>query len=351
MLPKIIINSKSKKFTLKGKLEIKIEGSEIKPLYVEFTFNIILLPLEIILKSSNGSMFWDKRLLLKANSFEEDKNLEFQYVIRNFNENISFLNKNYALKSLEGNQVDEPLKIKQKPENNYIITFPLINKNTEYLEALFKLYFTNTMSIPLEISGKIKKTDFKVFFYDPIFNEVKENNSLILYIFKHEYKKKKSFTKELIFRVQLYDDKKHSLSLYIPYTYYPDKYIQFSLPMQITKINSCYIFKDIREGITIPIIATIPEEKYTSQDNNSYFKFEIDGRIKKELCINLKIEQKKEGNIKFNYFPYKTFFNNSYQTIPKNSIPNDLFSSNNNPVIFYSPYSVKFWKFGTDIIR
>lgn len=71
-------------------------------------------------------------------------------------------------------------------------------KNTQYLEGSLKLFFTNKMSIPLEISGNIKKTEFKVFYYDQVYNKIEEKKANV-YIYKHQYKNNKSFNLEYNF--------------------------------------------------------------------------------------------------------------------------------------------------------
>lgn len=89
-VPTFALDSKCKNYKLKGNLEMEIEESEIEPLSIRFTFNVNLLPLEIIFKNFTESMFWDEnRLVLISNSFEEGKILKFKYIIRNFNENLS----------------------------------------------------------------------------------------------------------------------------------------------------------------------------------------------------------------------------------------------------------------------
>ena len=122
-VPNIPISSKNKQYILKGHLEIKVEESEIEPLLIEFTFNIILLPLEIYFMSHNGELFWDEnKLSLKFNSFKEGNNFGFQYIFRNFNDDdYSFLNKNYSLKSMEKNEVDNKPLIKQDDSYKNII--------------------------------------------------------------------------------------------------------------------------------------------------------------------------------------------------------------------------------------
>lgn len=109
---------KNNTYALKGKLNIKVESSDIEPLDIEFTFNVILLPLEIVFisQSANGSMFWDEnKLSLKIDSFKEGKAFDFQYIIRNFSEDYLFLINNYSLKSIWKNEViNKPIIIQKK---------------------------------------------------------------------------------------------------------------------------------------------------------------------------------------------------------------------------------------------
>ena len=182
-VPNSLPSLKKNTYTLKGKLNIKVESGDIEPLDIEFTFNVIFLPLEIFF--INGSMFWDEnKLSLKIDSFKENEAFDFQYNIRNFIEDYLFFNNNYSLKSIGKNEViNKPIIIQNKSNLNlFKIVIPSIYKKQELLEGLFKIYFTNKMNIPLELSGKIKKPEFKVFFYDLIYNKIEENSShLYLY--------------------------------------------------------------------------------------------------------------------------------------------------------------------------
>ena len=102
-VPKSQPSLKNNTYVLKGYLNIKVESSDIKALDIEFTFNVILLPLEIVFISQNvnGSMFWDEnKLSLKIDSFKEGEAFDFQYIIRNFSEEYLFLINNYSLKSI-----------------------------------------------------------------------------------------------------------------------------------------------------------------------------------------------------------------------------------------------------------
>ena len=350
-VPKIIIDTKRKNYKFKGYLEIKIEDSEIEPLSIDFAFNVILLPLEIIFKSLNGKMFWDEnKLVLQANSFRQNEILKFNYIIRNFKEDISFLNKNYSLKSLEKNEVDEkPIIIQQIDKKNfYDIILPKIDKKLEYLEGLFKIYFTNTMNIPIEISGKIKKPDFKVFYYDSVYNKIEENRASV-YVYKHNFKHKKPFDIEMIFRLELFDKEEHKFELILPKNYYPQYYLSFYLKGEDPKYNvNVYTSDKMKEGINLHIIAHFPEN-YTDSSNKKIFFFKIDDLIQKEIPINIKKESISYDNTKFQKFPYKTLIKDNYVMINE-KIEKDILSQKENPIVCYSPYSVKFFKLIPDII-
>ena len=177
-VPDESFSSKNNKYKLKGHLEIKIEESEIEPLLIEFSFNVILLPLEIYLISNNGDLFWDEnKFSMNKNNFKENDIFGFRYFIRNFYENYSSFNKNISLKSLGKNEVDNKPIIRQDniEKNNFNIELPKIFKKQELFEGLLKIYFNNKIYIPIELNGKIKKPDFKVFYFDPVCDQIEEN--------------------------------------------------------------------------------------------------------------------------------------------------------------------------------
>ncbi len=61
--------------TLKGHLELSVEDLNVKPILVEFKFNIILIPFEIYFKSYNSSMYWEEnKLVLKKSYLMKKKN-------------------------------------------------------------------------------------------------------------------------------------------------------------------------------------------------------------------------------------------------------------------------------------
>lgn len=167
---------------------------------------------------------------------------------------------------------------------------PSIYKKQELLEGLFKIYFTNKMNIPLGLSGKIKKPEFKVFFYDLINNKIEEN-SAHLYLYKHLYKYKNSFEIEMNFRVVLFDKEEHKFELKLPYTSYPDYYIHFYLKGKDPKYNIITF---------INILANFPKG-YTGHSIYKTFHFYIDGE-KKDFDVYFKREAYIQNNTKFIYF-------------------------------------------------
>ena len=339
--------SKIKNHILKGNLEIKIDGSDIEPLIVEFTFKIILLPIEIYFTSKEMSFFWDEnRLCLKNNTFKENDSFGFRYIIRNFDEDISFLNQNYSLKSTGKNEVNnKPLIAQDKiNKNNFIIQLPSIDKKQEILEGLFRLYFTNSMSIPLELSGIIKKPEFKVFFYDLIFGQIEENIGNI-YVYKHLYKSNKSFEIEMNFRIQLFDKEEHKYKIKLPYTYNPDYYIKCYFKGVDPKYN--ILSGKIKEGKNFDIIIRFPPYNRDYSDCKT-FSFSID-----EETNNFLVNIKREGtsgnpNYKFVNFPYKALINGEYKIIQSSDIKELV--KNTSPIICYSPFSVKYYKLVPDIL-
>ena len=282
--------------TLFGHLEIKVEEGEIAPISIDFKFNVLLIPLEIYFISKNGELFWDEnRLVLKNNTFSVDDLLGFEYKIRNFNEIKGFLNKNYSLRSIGKNEVENnPIVIQEVDSlNKYTIQIPAISKKEEFLEGLFKLYFTNNMTIPLELSGKIKKTEFKVYYMN-LFKNIIEEQQATLFLYKHKLKEKKPYDIEIHFLVYLFDKEEHKFNLVFPKTF-PDYGVTFSLK-NYDKPNL------IKEYQTIDIIAKIGP----FCDNEKYnISFIVDGEEKKVQIIT-----EKENSIdKFVKVPYKYFDN------------------------------------------
>ena len=331
---------KSRNHVLKGHIEIKIDESDIEPLLVEFTFNIILLPLEIYFTSKNSSLFWDEnRLCLKRNIFKEKESFVFDYLIRNYNEDISFLNQNYSLKSTPKNEVDnKPIIIQDKKNKNIIeIQMPSINKKQELLDGLFKLHFTNNMHIPLELSGKIKKPEFKIFYYNLIYDMIEENAANI-FVYKHQWKSGKPFEIEINCRLQIMDKDKHRYRIELPWTRYPDYYIKFFFK----GMDENYNVKngEINEGININIIARFPAD-YKDPYEYKYFTFIVDDE-KINFKIFIKRETKNSYIDKFLNFPYKALIKEEYKIIDK-SDKGEL-NKIKGPVIYYSPFCVKYYK-------
>ena len=328
---------KNKKNILIGKLEIKIEeiDTKIKPISIDFTFNVILLPLEIYFQSNNGPLFWDENKLVLYNSnFSEGEILGFEYSIRNFDENLSFLNNNYSLKSIMKNDTENPPDIIQDINNNtYKIKIPNIKRKQEFLEGLFKIHFSNNMTIPLELSGKIKKTDFNVFYYNPIYDDIEEFKSTV-FLYNHQLKYKKPFNIELHFLLLLYDNDEHKFQLILPENEYPQYNIQIHLKDHENKNN----FKNnIKKGLFLNIIAKIPQNYDDSFDKKNLI-FIVDGEEKK-LNIQFIKEQK---NKDYTFFKLLDKNNNcllkDYKFINNIKFPK---KNTNDFCVLFRPFCVK----------
>jgi len=317
--------------TLFGHLEIKVEEGEIEPISINFKFNVILIPLEIYFISKNGELFWNEnRLALKNNTFSEDELLGFEYKIKNFNEIKGFLNNNYSLRSVGKNEVENnPIVIQEVDNlNNYIIQIPQISKKQEFLECLLKLYFTNNMTIPLELSGKIKKTEFKVYYMNN-FKYTIEEQQATLFLYKHNLKKKKPYDIELHFLVYLFDKKKHKFNIEFPKISFKEYDVTFSL-------KNDYKPEQIKEYQTIDIIARVGQ----FFNNNKYsISFIVDGEEKKVAIIT----KKETSSDKFVNVPYK-YVNNEKKAVFIDKKGLNQFEKSRDQVICYSPYCVKIYK-------
>ena len=148
------------------------------------------------------------------------------------------------------------------------------------------------MTIPLELSGKIKKTEFKVFYFDCIKYKIVENQAT-LFLYKHKLKEKKPYDIKIHFLVYIFDKEEHKFNIVLPKN---DYNVTFSLKND----NKPELIKEYQ---TIDIIAKIEpfcnREKYI-------ISFIVDGEERKVQIIT-----EKESSIdKFVNVPYKYFDNN-----------------------------------------
>lgn len=173
-------------------------------------------------------------------------------------------------------------------------------------------------------------------------NNKLEDNSTHLYLYKNFYKYNKSFQIEMNFRVELFDKEEHKFVLTLPYTSYPDYYISFYLKGKDPKYNT--ITRTIRNGTNINIIASFPEG-YTDNTTIQTFSFLIDDE-KKDFYVYFKREGNIQDNKKFIYFPYKSLINKEYTIINSSNIKELV---KQDPIVYYSPYCVKFLKIIPDI--
>ena len=327
-------SSTKKEYKLRGHLEIKTKDVKIEPLLVEFEFNVILLPLEIYLISKNGNeLFWNKdRLCFKKNSFIEKENIEIQYIIRNFNKSDYFLG-NYCLKNLDKNEVEEEPTITQNDKGRDLINIklPKISGEKQFLHGLFKLYFTNKMSIPIEFKAYIKKPLFKVYYYDELFNTIIEENAKI-YIYKHQYKKVKYIKKILHFRVKLYDEYSHIFSTSSGTS------PKYDISFYLNGKESDAIKKEIKEGLNFDLIINKIKEK---EDINVKLKFILDENEKNfYIKILFEKENTKENINRFLNFPYK-LIKNGRSYFAKDYYKDINYNNKNYYGIFYSPFCEK----------
>ena len=129
--------------------------------------------------------------------------MEFEYFIKNQkyegDEFLKLFHNNFSLKSLDNNEVIQSPKITQgkgEEYNNYSIKIPSILKKEENLHGLLTFYFTDKISIPIELNGKIQKNSFKVFYYDWVKGEVLNIDEITsgyvpIYIYQCQIEKKK----------------------------------------------------------------------------------------------------------------------------------------------------------------
>ena len=338
----------NKKYTLKGHLEIKTEDNEIKPLLIQFTFNVIFIPLEVYFISENRALTWNEdKLCFKNNSFTENDIIKFKYIIRNYYEDYSFLKGNYYLKSQKQNQVDKnPDIIYEERKNNiFSIKFPLIKKKQELLSGLFNLNFTNDMIIPLELSGPLKKAEFKVFYYNFFLSQIDQDKTDI-YIYKHNYKTKDSFNIDMNFRIQTFDKGLHSLTIRFPYDKNSKNDIHFEYEENNKITTSHELSKKFKGYVNINLKANFLPS-FRNNLKSKEFCFLVDG-LEKKFLVNFIVEPEKlEENDIFVNFLYKAEINHEFKKIEKSNI-NDVKNTTN---YYYSPYSVKFFRKAKNIIN
>ena len=319
-------------YKLTGKLEIMVEGSKIEPLKIEFLFNVFFLPFEIIFHSKN-ELFWkENRFHLKKNSFIENEIIEFEYHIRNFENNeYYFLYENYSLKNLDNNEVEkEPVIIQNSKDSNLIkIKLPIIEDEKKFFSGLFTLFFTDKMSIPIEISGYIKKPKFEIYYYDDIYDKIIKNKATI-YIYKHQCKKN-YFEKNLHFKLQLFDEYKHKFRISIELSAKMEIYIS-SEKKKVQLDNEKILIADVKEGIYFDII--IKNSKNKLDQTNLEISFILDNEIKKFNIQILFEDLKKDYLDRFYKFPYKIYINGTSDFIKNKNI---IKSSK----ILYNPFCEK----------
>lgn len=301
-----------------------LNSKEIKPFTIKNKLRFNLQPLSVIIYSTKYHFSWDKenKKLILNEGFEEGDSIEIKFKILNFegDEYESFMN-NYSIQSLEGNTMDMP-EISLKEKKYFEIKIPNVkdvSKNN--FHALFSLYFSKNLIIPIEINSKIIKNDFGLFYYNKYNGEIQNlsiNKNIVIYRYSSSSKidnKYKIVSMNLYFRVQCnkYIDKedktKHNLKIEVPNRH---ELLSFDL------MHKNFSFEN---GITIQIpisISNFSSDKeykklYEYISNNRFeIKFSCDG-IVKAFEIDFKIENAfKNEKFRLCSVPYFAYINNKF---------------------------------------
>ena len=213
-------------------LNIKISGLnplEIAPIVIKNKISFHLVPLKVIIYSTKHNFILnDNKLFLDEGFLKEGFSLKIYFKILNFEGSYSSFKYNYSLISLEDNNIDKP-KISLEDEKNkafFKIKVPqILDDSKNNFHALFSIYFSKNLIIPIEINSKINKRDFGLYFYNNYSGEIQNhttNKNLIIYKYKNEKIKKKMDLINLYFRVQCNDildekdEMRHVLTIKVP---------------------------------------------------------------------------------------------------------------------------------------
>ena len=190
------------------------------------------------------------------------------------------------------------------------------------------------MFIPFELSGKIKKPEFKVYYDNYATGEIEENK-VNIYLYNHLIKTKKPFKINLYFRVVIFDDFDHELKIESSSCFSRNN-IRLTSKYQ-RKINKSQNFKITAEFSLI-----------YDYNINGYLYFVVDD-VKENVKVTINQERKYYGHeiTKYLTFPYKTLIKNKYNRINSKN-KNEAF--NEDKTVIYSPYCVKIYNSVSDII-
>ena len=177
-------------------------------------------------------------------------------------------------------------------------------RNKEYyLHGIFNLYFTEKISIPLELRGLMnKKEEINYFYYDLVKGIILENEAK-LYIYQCQIDKGKDELEfEMHFRFVL---EKEEYKIKILF----DKSIN---SYYIKGNNNEYTSSNPKEEMKVigsfNLDLKVKITKSNFKDFNDSFIMYV-GDKKKEMKISIEKEKKEEKFEKFKKFPYKTLIN------------------------------------------
>ena len=305
-----------------------MNSGEINPIVIKNKISFSLIPLSAIIYSKKYDFIWNEnKLILNEDTFKEGISLKINFKILNFEGNYDSFKFNYSLISLEDNNIERPKVGFESDDNSALFKLKipkLMDDTKNSFHALFSLYISKNLIIPIEIKSKINKRDFGLFYYNKYTNEILNHTSYKeIIIYKYNEKRGNIYVMgriNLYFRIQCNDnldekdDTEHSLTIKVPEA---DRLLSFDL----TKDEQNKKFKD---GITIKLPITI--SNFSSQveyDNlNNYIntkRFEVeficDG-TSKTFIFKFVIEKALvEGKIRYLSVPYFIHKGNEFKKL------------------------------------
>ena len=289
----------------------------------------------IYFERKNTYLFWkDNELRLNNSFFHEKETFNFEYIIRNFDNDNSFLFSNYILKSKKDNKVrDKPIININK--NNMKVSLPNITRNKECLDGVLEMPFTEKIKIPLGLSGEIKKPMITVYYFNAIENKIEDNQATV-YVFNHQIKNGEEL--KLVLYVRILDNNKHKFTFILPEE---RELITFNFKDSVPR--RCVKHYKIFQKNNITITAKFKKD-YSEQFKDINFYYKLDEGDKKPFHVRINQENsffRRSHKIeRFYYFPYKTILGNEPCIINYNS--QNKIRDEKEPIIFYSPCCVKF---------
>ena len=303
-------------------LNISISGlnpEDIEPQIIKNKFNFHLIPLKIIIFSKKYEFISEGNKLIFNDVLDEGSSFKINFKILNFEGDYDSFYNNYSLISLENNSIDKPKIGFENKETSALFKIKIpknIDDSKNNFHALFSIYFSQNLIVPIEINSKINKKDFGLFYYNNYNGEIQNHTSnpnLIIYKYVNNNKKnqQRMIQMNLYFRIQCNelldekDDTEHNLEIIVP-----DKNELLSFKPDKDKIN-------FKEGYTIKIQISI--DNYSShkeyENLNKYLKnkkLEIEficDKTRKKFNLEIKLEKMLESNknrfCTIPYFIYK----------------------------------------------